>query len=196
MSQDWDIKSRSPACRDCGSAFVDNAPCFSVLEFTEEGYARGDYCATCWGTRGESPQAVSTWQSLFRAPAPKAEEPLKQETAESLLRRLMEDENESNLNVIYILAVMLERKKILVERDVKKREDGGTLRIYEHRKSGETFVIREPELRLDQLEGVQTEVIAMLGKTPKSGDGTPGTPAAAAPQESEPAGETAPEASA
>jgi hypothetical protein len=57
---------------------------------------------------------------------------------------------------------MLERAKQLVERDTKPHESGGILRIYEHRKSGDSFVILDPRLRLDQLAPVQEQVIAIL----------------------------------
>lgn len=163
MAQDWDIKQRGEACCKCGTPFEDRQTYFSNLVFDEEGYTRADYCETCWPDKAESTSPYSKWQGVFRMPPPEPEEALKKETAESLLRRLMEKEDESNRNVIYILAVMLERKRVLVERDVQTRDDGTMIRVYEHRKTGETFLISDPRLRLDQLEQVQQEVIEMLG---------------------------------
>jgi hypothetical protein len=115
--------------------------------------------------------AFSRWHSVFRMPPPPEEEALKKETAESLLRKLMESEEESNRNIIYILAVMLERKRILVERGVEHREDSTVLRVYEHRKTRETFVIPEPHLQLDQLESVQAEVVGMLDGQGRGAEG-------------------------
>jgi len=85
---------------------------------------------------------------------------------------MMENDDHSKTSVIYILAVMHERKKILVERDVQTHDDGNMVRVYEHRETGETFLIPEPRLRLDQLEDVQADVIAMLGggTGPEGGD--------------------------
>jgi hypothetical protein len=37
------------------------------------------------------------------------------------------------------------------------------LLLYEHRKSGEVFIVRDPELRLDEIESVQEEVATLLG---------------------------------
>lgn len=176
MAQDWDIKLRGNACASCARAFENNEICLSELVFGENGYERNDYCHPCWEKRAERGASVSTWQGRYQSPPAKPDEPLKHETAESLLRRLMEDNDESNVNVIFILTVMLERKKILVERSVEMRGDERMVRVYEHRKTGETFLIREPMLRLDQLEHVQTEVIAMLGggreTTRSAGQGT------------------------
>jgi hypothetical protein len=164
MSQDWDIKPRGEKCTDCEQPFTDKQPYHSLLTFASaEGYHRADLCDKCLAAHQEESGPVSSWQGMFRLPPPPPEEALKKETAETMLRRLMEDEDDTRINVIYILAVMLERKRILVERDIQTKDDGTTIRVYEHRQSGETFLIPEPYLRLDQLEHVQTEVVEMLG---------------------------------
>lgn len=136
-----------------------------------EGYEREDLCLACWDEAARA-SALSVWKTVFKPPPPPAPEALKRETAESLLRQFMETEDPANRNAIYILAVMLERRRIFVERDVQVREDGLKIRVYEHRKSGETFVIPDPGLKLTELEQVQQEVVALLAG---------GSPAGAAP---------------
>jgi hypothetical protein len=163
MAQDWDIKPLGASCQACDRAFQDGAPYRSTLVFGEEGYRRADFCEACWTQDRNPADAVSTWQGVYRAPAPPPEEALKKETAESLLRRLMKTDDASRVNVIYILGVMLERKRILVERDVQIRDNGIKILVYEHRKTGETFLVPDPQLRLDELEHVQEEVVTMLG---------------------------------
>ena len=162
MAQEWDIKPRATACSKCAAQFADNQFCYSLLTFGQEGYARGDYCQTCWEEIGKTGSSFSSWKGVYKSPPPPAEEPLKKETAESLLRRLMQDDDKSKKNVIYILAVMLERKRILAERDTRLQE-GIMVRVYEHKKTGETFVITDPGLKLDQLGEVEKEVAEMLG---------------------------------
>ena len=66
-------------------------------------------------------------------------------------------------NARYILALMLERKRLLREIEVKRDDDGSLTRIYEHVKTGEVFVIPDPELKLDQVEQVQMQVAGLLG---------------------------------
>lgn len=162
MNQDWEIKSLSPACRACETPFEDRQQYHSVLVFSQEGYVRHDYCDACWATWEAPASAHSKWQGIFRVPPPPPEPALRKETAETLLRRLIEENNEAHRNVVYILAVMLERKRLLVERKVQKEEGGRMVRVYEHRKSGDTFLIPEPQIRMDELEQVQQEVVTML----------------------------------
>ena len=80
----------------------------------------------------------------------------------------MKYEEITNLIVVFILAVMLERKKLLKERDVQKMEDGRKLRVYEHKKTGESFLIVDPELKLNALGDVQEQVALLLGAKPRS----------------------------
>jgi hypothetical protein len=166
MTLDWQIRSATGQCAACSKAFEDGEPLLSGLKFVnEEGYTRSDFCEPCAG--GTPPAGcVSLWRSRYHKPTPPPEEPLKKETAESLLRSLMETEDGSNLNVIFVLAVMLERRRIFAERDVQVREDGAKIRVYEHRKTGETFVVADPQLKLKDLEPVQLEVMQLLGVPP------------------------------
>jgi hypothetical protein len=40
--------------------------------------------------------------------------------------------------------------------------DGNRLLIYEHRENGDVFIVRDPQLRLSELERVQDEVANLL----------------------------------
>jgi hypothetical protein len=166
MSQEWEIKTCSKACKGTGQPFADGQIIVSRLCFTQEGYVREDYSEAGW-TQQHRDSSVSFWRSTFRAPPPPTPEPMKKETAEALLRQYMAKEDYSRKNAIYILAVMLERKRILVERDVQLKPDGSKIRIYEHKKTGEIFTIPDPGLRLDELESVQQEVLELLGLVPR-----------------------------
>ena len=179
MNSDWNIQAPDKTCHACHKDFADGELLYSKLVFDAGGYERHDYCAVCWQDPARA-AALSIWKSLFHAPPPPAAEPLKKETAETLLRELMETEDPANGNVIFILAVMLERRRMLVERDVQQRDDGVKIRVYEHRKTGESFLIPDPELKLAELTHVQEQVIQRLGGNPAQPEGKTGETAAAA----------------
>ena len=165
--ESWRVRKCAASCKGCGKAFEDGERLFSRLWFEEGEYLREDFCAVCWEKERERP-ALSSWQTVFTVPPPPPEEPVKKESAESLLRRLLARDAEEERNAVFILAVMLERKKVLVERDVQRDERGRKLRIYEHRKTGESFAIVDPELSLSDLEKIQEEVSVLLGAPPAS----------------------------
>lgn len=164
MAQEWNIRPRGHVCSICAQPLEDKKPCVSVLRETESGYERMDCHAECWKQYPHDWEPFSFWEGIYEAPVPaeKRVKPLKKENAEELLRRLVTLEDPAMANVVYVLAVMLERSKILVERDTKPHEGGGVLRIYEHRKTGDTFIVLDPKLRLDQLGEVQKQVVELL----------------------------------
>jgi hypothetical protein len=166
MAQEWNIKSRGHACLLCGAAFAAKQPCISALRESDAGYDRVDACAGCWKAGGRDWKPFSEWEGVYEKPpeAPKKEAVTK-ESAETLLRRLVTMGDPAMQNVIYVLAVMLERGKQLVERDAKPQADSTILRVYEHRASGDSFVVLDPRLRLDQIGDVQRQVVELLGGT-------------------------------
>ncbi len=164
MNAEWNIRACADQCAACQKKFADRETLMSRVRFTADGYVRDDYCAGCWPGREPGADAeTSAWSAVWHAPAPKAPEALKKETAESLLRELMETEDPSKRNVIFILAVMLERRRLLVEKEVQLQPDGVKIRVYEHKQTGESFVVPDPQLKLAEIESVQREVMELLG---------------------------------
>lgn len=174
MNSEWNIRSCADQCVACQKKYADRETLMSRLRFTPDGYLREDFCSVCWPARSAGAGAeVSAWSAIWLAPAQKAPEALKKETAESLLREMMETDDLSRRNVVFILAVMLERRRVLAEKEVKIHPDGRKIRVYEHKQTGECFVVTDPQLRLKEIESVQMEVMELLGIPPPPGKGPP-----------------------
>lgn len=163
MQQDWSLQSRGHHCTTTQKPFEEGEYFYTLLFDETTGYRREDLCEEAYKSRpSESPQPFSFWRSKYAPPPPPAPEPLAKHTAEDLLRSYMAENTPQYANARYLLAVMLERKRILKEVETKRSEDGTLIRVYEHGKSGEVFVIPDPELKLDELETVQMEVVSLL----------------------------------
>ena len=158
---EWDIQPRATACTACQEPFADKQTYHTLLSFGAEGYQRRDLCGKCLPQAGRD-KVVSYWQGEYKMPAPPPPEPIQKETAETLLKKLCESNDPTQAASRYILAVMLERKKLLIHRDTVKSDDGQDLLIYEHKVTGESYTIPDPHLRLDQLAEVQQQVAASL----------------------------------
>ena len=163
INQEWSIQSRTDRCAVTGAPFQDGDYFYTLLFEDGPGLRREDISEAAWKARNENQQPYSFWRSKFEAPPAAAPETLPKQTAEDLLRRYMEETSEQHAAARYLLAVMLERKKLLKEVETKRTTEGGLIRIYEHVKSGEVFVVPDPQLRLDQIEHVRAEVSALLG---------------------------------
>lgn len=157
---EWQIKAPAHACSACGREFTERETFSSILSPNPGfGYTRIDCCERC-GTPREN--AISVWKTTFHQPPPPAPEAIRRETAETLLRQLIEENNPIHSDEIFVLAVLLERRRILVERDVRDAPEGGKLRVYEHKGTGETFLVPDPGLRLDDIEIVREKVVNLL----------------------------------
>ncbi len=197
---EWNIQSRAQACEACGKPFADKEIYHTLLFDERADFRRCDICAECWqkqyseGAR-ERKGFISYWHGVFEAPAPQPE-PIKKETAETLLRKLIELNDPRYVPAAYILAVMLERKRLLKVKEQVLRENQRVF-IYEQPGTGDLFTIVDPNLKLDQLEVVQRDVAALLEHglnppAPAPAAEPPSTPEASA-EDAAPPNESAPQ---
>jgi hypothetical protein len=162
---EWKIQSRANACGACGKAFADKEAYHTLLFDEKAELSRSDICQGCWQTQfshgmRDRKGFVSYWQGLYEIP-PVRPDPIQHETAESLLRKLIEQNDSRYAAAGYILAVMLERKRVLKVKEQMIRE-GRRVFLYEQPRTGDLFTIVDPNLQLNQLEQVQQEVATLL----------------------------------
>src|SRR5688572_6377719 len=163
---EWNIQSRAHACQACKKHFADKEAFHTMLFDEKAGYERFDVCQDCWNSQysqGATDRKgfVSYWQSIYTVPPAAPPEAIQKETAETLLRRLVEENDPKYGPALYILSAMLERKRILKVKTQLSR-DGQRIFVYEHGKTGDLFQIQDPNLQLHQLESVQHEVLHLL----------------------------------
>ena len=163
---DWNIQSRARACQACGKAFADQQVYHTLLFDDRSLLVRQDVCEPCWigqFSQGATERKgfISHWHGHYEAPPAAPPEAIKRETAETLLRKLLERKDPQYAPAIFILAAMLERKRLL---KVKEQviHDGQRLFLYEHPASGDLLSVADPNLHLDQLEQVQHDVASLL----------------------------------
>jgi hypothetical protein len=162
---EWNIQSRAHVCEACAQPFADRQPYHTLLLDEKAGLLRSDICEPCWhkqfaGDAASRSGFISHWQGIFEVPPP-AVDAIQKETAETVLRKLIEQNDPRYAPAAYILAVMLERKRILKVKEQVTR-DGQRVFIYEQPKTGDIFTIADPNLHLDQLEAVQRDVAMLL----------------------------------
>lgn len=220
MQQNWSIRSRAHTCAVTGRQFEDGESFHTTIYFDpeENGYVRRDVCAEAWAQEVEQRKPVAAWKTIYsRVLAEAKPEITPKEGAQALLQRFIEEGDPRTENARYILALMLERKRQL-HQTAEKEVDGAKMLFYENKKTGEIFIVRDPELRLDEMADMQDEVATLLafggpaadaakavgvtltvdGVVPKPDAEAPqesdGTAASAEAADTEPKVETAPEA--
>lgn len=164
LFESWHIRSRARECAATGRPFASGETIVTALfpDTGQGGFARLDFSLDAWRERGPDEAApFSSWRSIYTPPGGDKPAKVEKEDPEDILRRLVEEDADHTENTRYILAVMLERRKLLVETDTQ-RTPTGILRIYENRRSGEVYIVKDPNVPLDQVDALQQEVIALL----------------------------------
>ncbi len=177
--RNWEIRARSRSCAVCEQPFESGQTLHTLLTVAGEECERKDHCSRCWKeTVPESAQAApgtAYWQSRFRRlTPPPEEEKIKTDVIERLLKRYLDSEEEAHLNLCYILALLEERKKVLIPREKIRDDQGRTVIVYEHNATGETFLIRDPRLSLSEVEAVQAQVKELIEDEKQKDQPAPG----------------------
>jgi hypothetical protein len=163
---EWNIQSRAHACQACHKHFADQEAFHTLLFDQRQGYERLDICEACWTaqySQGATDRKgfISHWQSLYLVPPAAPPEAIQKASAETLLRQLIAQNDPAHLGALFILAVMLERKRLFKVK-AQLNQEGRRAFVYEHAKTGDLFTIPDPNLQLDQLEEVQRDVAHLL----------------------------------
>ena len=165
LTESWQVRSRSRECAATSIRFADGETIITALypDPDSSGYLRRDFSTNGWqNLPPDAEKPFSFWKTTYSAPPENENQSIEQKLSpEEILRRLVDEDEDHTENTRYILAVMLERRKLLRETD-HQRTSSGILRVYEHRKTGEVFLIRDPDIPLDRVEAVQLEVSTLL----------------------------------
>ncbi|MDQ6809567.1 MAG: hypothetical protein M3Z64_09130 [Verrucomicrobiota bacterium] len=161
LANDWPIKHRADSCARTQRPFAPGEQFYTLLFRDGEGYRREDVSEEAWALRNENILPFSFWKTRYEPPPPTTPEPLGKESAEELLRRLLAEKNPAHANACYVLAAMLERKRVLKQIKSDAPDDRAVL-VYEHTKNGDVFIVPDVTLRLDELDAVQHEVAELL----------------------------------
>ena len=157
----WNISKISNSCYKSNELFDDNETVISELVFENGIFERRDYKYQCFNTNNQS---LSSWKTIFKLQKPK-EEIIKKDSIEDLLRKKISLESNDSVNIIFILAIMLERKKVLIEKSSFFDDNNNKIRIYEHKKTNESFTIIDPQLSLNEIEPLKEEVFDLIKLT-------------------------------
>jgi hypothetical protein len=161
LTSDWPIKHRADICARTQRPFQPGEQFYTLLFREGDAFRREDLSEEAWANRNDNIQPFSFWKSRYEPPPSAPPEPLAKENAEELLRRLLAENSPANTNACYVLAVMLERKRVLKQVKTEQTDDRPVL-VYEHAKTGDVFIVPDVQLRLDEIDHVQQEVSELL----------------------------------
>ncbi|HYF47816.1 MAG TPA: hypothetical protein VEJ63_00305 [Planctomycetota bacterium] len=175
---EWKIAKSGQQCSACSAALnVVGKTYFSALFNTPEGLNRRDFCEECF--QKNRPDGVYYfWKTLHRDEEEKNKRRQPVVDVDFVLdffKRLEGEPGEGQpqipqrLPFRYILALMLTRKKVLVQDERRKNAAGQDVQVFKERRGGTAHEVVEPNLSADEISAVSAELGALLGlKAPEA----------------------------
>lgn len=165
LERQWKLASRKHACSHTEESFTEGQPFYTAIfwDLEDGDFRREDYCEEAWEKLSVGLKPFSYWRSLYEPPCadPKKQDAVDKEDAEAALKRMISENDPSTEKTCFLLALMLERKKIFKQIDAQEK-DGQRLVIYKRRKTEEIFIVPDPGLELAEVPGIQAEVLALM----------------------------------
>ncbi|MBS0660559.1 MAG: hypothetical protein JSR82_20250 [Verrucomicrobia bacterium] len=169
MTQDWSIQSRGDRCARTQKPFAEGEVFYTLLHRDRGELRREDLCVEAFQAFAASaeaqPDLFSFWRSRYDPPAPAPVETVTKADAETSLRRVLaEGPPPERAPLAYLLAALLERKRLIKPVAVPPGgESGVRVLAYEHTKSGEIFLVPDAAPSFEEIGRLQDELAAMLG---------------------------------
>ncbi|MFC2140148.1 hypothetical protein ACFLQ1_00340 [Candidatus Auribacterota bacterium] len=158
----WEVEKRSSSCVKCEKEFFNNEEYYTSLVLTKKEPLRKDFCQDCWPAP-EKKEDVFFWKGKYKK-IEKEDKIDKKKIVEELFKEYLHATDEQHINFCYLLAVMLERKKVLIEKNksLTNKASGKNLIVYEQSKTGEVFVVEDPEIDLREVASLQKNLKEIL----------------------------------
>jgi hypothetical protein len=163
MAKEYDITGASASCRSCRRQFEPGEEFVAVLHDRGTEFQRDDFCTDCWGARQEEArEAFSVWHGRMPVPDEPARKLVSNEALVEFFEKLDGQEEPAKVNLRFVLALMLMRKKMLVY-DRSETDDAGREVWIMHFKSepAPLSVIR-PQLNEEQIGEVSAQLAALF----------------------------------
>lgn len=165
---EWKIQNHASTCSECEKCFEDKQSYRTLLYEADGELLRKDLCTECYKlvekTLFQSTNEwISSWLGKYKKPPPKPKEAIQKDQIEQILLEMVSEpeENKALPGTLYILAAMLERKRILKIRDTIQKKDKRIF-VYEHNKSGDVFTIDDVKLSNQEWLDVHNQVTGLM----------------------------------
>lgn len=157
---DYQIQPHTRRCATTGRELQPGERYYTAL--VEEGdlFVRQDFSSQAW--QGPPAGAFSFWSGRVPQPNETAKPRFDDDVLEECFQRLQEQGERSRVNFRYVVALLLiRRKRLRFEQTIDA--DGVEQLELSNIKTGEKYLVLNPQLTDEQMAEVQSEVFRVLG---------------------------------
>ncbi|MFN0243358.1 MAG: hypothetical protein ACKVWV_10745 [Planctomycetota bacterium] len=183
MTNEWRFRRRQGWCGACERRFEEGERHASVLAIRADDIVREDACSACWTARTAA-QDVFFW--MTRHSSDRRAVHLDLATLEQFFLQLQHRTEEKLVQVRYVLALLLMRKRRLKLERIVRDAAAGEAMVVRRPRQKETFLVQVFDFTPERLESLKAELRALFdGALPeeaaRSTDAAPSIPTDAAP---------------
>jgi len=155
----YSITSVNRRCASCNQELQPGQSIYSVLQVNDGKLIRVDYHPTCW--IGPPSEGIGYWKSKVPPNERKRAMVVDDETLLALFTRLEGASGSDQLNLRYVLALLLMRRKRL-KFDSVEQMDGANYLVLTEAQSKQHFRVLDPHLDDESIMAVQQEIMRLL----------------------------------
>lgn len=156
----WKLGRRQAACVDCEREFADGDVLYSTLGFQEDRIERHDRCPDCWSAHEEQPAEGLWWRSR-RQVTKKAGLAVDLEGLEQVFHALAERTEERLLEMRYLIALLLMRKRKLILGRAFVRSGSELLALRRPRRK-EELLVQVFEFSPERMEELRGDLVRLF----------------------------------
>lgn len=157
---EWKINKSTKICGNCEKEFYEEEEYFSALFDENNAFIRKDFCLPCW-EKGKGQGLFSFWKTKI----PKKDKPVQKvvniEMFLDMFTRLDGSSETHHINMRYVLALYLIRKRIFKLKSFQKREQGEFLIIVDPKEDRELSVFN-PCLKDKEIDAITYELEQLM----------------------------------
>lgn len=154
---EWNISKNSKKCLSCDVDFIDKDEFFSALLDNGNTFDRKDFCPNCWN-ECDKRTVFSFWKSRVPDNNEQPKPVINTNAILDLFFKLESEVNEkSKINLRYVLALFLIRKKLLKLKSSEMQGENEQLILY-YPKESRDIELLNPKLTSDEINQITNEI--------------------------------------
>lgn len=159
MTNEWRFRRRQDGCSSCERRFEEGERHASALSIHSEDVVREDVCSACWNARTTTHE-VFFW--MTRHSSDRRAVHLDLATLEQFFLQLQNRTEEKLVQVRYVLALLLMRKRRLKLERIVRDSAAGEAMVVRRPRHKETFLVSVFDFSAERLETLKAELRALF----------------------------------
>jgi len=160
MARKYDIAKAECLCLACNRAMAPGEEFVAALREVDPLFERYDYCPSCWSGQAEAAKQglLGFWKARVPQPAKKKKTFVDDEVLLDFFGQLDGDDTAAKVDLRFVLALVLMRKKLLIYDRSDKLPDGRDAWVMHAKGEDRNVAVIDPHMDEDKIASVSQQL--------------------------------------